>query len=152
METYFTLTEVTNLKHTIPITLQRITKGKGNRAGTWSVVKLKEWINMEKDFFHRIQEGTMPETAMYRNRNDGIITADGHVFRALQHKAPFVNWIDFVEQAQEFFMMTETRDEVIRQLNALTQGYGPVEDYIIAFKALIPLTRFNDFALVAQFC
>ena len=94
----------------------------------------------------------MPETATYRNRNDGIIMADGHVFRALQHKAPFIDWIDFVEQAQEFFMMTETRDEVIRQLNALTQGYGPVEDYIIAFKALIPLTRFNDFALVAQFC
>ena len=48
-------------------------------------------------------------------------------------------------------MTTETRDEAIRQLTALTQGYGPVEDYIIAFKALIPLTRFNDYALVAQF-
>ena len=39
----------------------------------------------------------------------------------------------------------------IRQLNGLTQGYGPVEDYIIAFKALVPLSGFNDYALVAQF-
>ena len=62
-----------------------------------------------------------------------------------------MDWIDFVEQAQEFFMMMETRDGAIRQLNGLTQGYGPVEDYIIAFKALIPLTGFNAYMLVAQF-
>ena len=106
---------------------------------------------MEKDFFHRIQEGTMPEDASLRNRNDGIITADGWVYRVLQHKAPFVDWIDFVEQAQEFFMTMETCDEAIRQLIALTQGYGPVKDYIITFKVLIPLTGFNDYVLVAQF-
>ena len=151
METYFTLMEVTDLKRTIPITLQRITKGKGNRAGTWSAVKLKEWIDMEKEFFHQVQEKTMPADASLRNRNDGIITPEGIVYQALNNKAPFVDWIDFVEQAQEFFMTTETRDEAIRQLNGITQGYGPVEDYIIAFKALVPLSGFNDYALVAQF-
>ena len=151
METYFTLTEVTDLKRTIPITLQRIMKGKGNRAGTWSAVKLKEWIDMEKEFFHQVQEKTMPADASLRNRNDGIITPDGTVYRALNNKAPFVDWIDFVEQAQEFFMTTETQDEAIRQLNGLTQGYGPVEDYIITFKALVPLSGLNDYALVAQF-
>ena len=52
METYYTLTDVMDLKRTIPITLQRIVKGKGNRAGTWSAVKLKEWIDMEKEFYH----------------------------------------------------------------------------------------------------
>ena len=93
----------------------------------------------------------MPENALLRNRNDGIITPEGHVYQALNNKAPFMDWMDFVEQAQEFFMMTETRDEAIRQLNGLTQGYGPVEDYIIAFKALVPLSGFNDYALVVQF-
>ena len=63
METYFTLTNVTDLKRTIPIVLQRIVKGKANRAGMWSAVKLKEWINMEKEFFQRVQEGSMPENA-----------------------------------------------------------------------------------------
>ena len=82
-------------------------KGKGNRAGTWSAVKLKEWIDMEKEFYHRVQEKTMPETASLRNRNDGIITPEGHMYRALNNKAPFIDWIDFVEQAQEFFMTTE---------------------------------------------
>ena len=93
----------------------------------------------------------MPVDASLRNRNDGIITPDGIIYRALNNKAPFVDRIDFVEQAQDFFMTTETRDEAIRQLNGLTQGYGPVEDYIIAFKALVPLSGFNDYALVAQF-
>ena len=80
METYYTLTDVTDLKRTIPITLQRIVKGKGNRAGTWSAVKLKEWIDMEKEFYHWVQEKTMPENASLRNRNDGIITLEGHVY------------------------------------------------------------------------
>ena len=51
METYFTLMNVTDLKRTIPIVLQRIVKGKANQAGMWSAVKLKEWISMEKEFF-----------------------------------------------------------------------------------------------------
>ena len=106
---------------------------------------------MEKEFYHRVQEKMMPENVSLRNRNDGIITPGGHVYQALNNKAPFVDWMDFVEQAQEFFMTTETRDEAIQQLNGLTQGYGPVEDYIIAFKALVPLSGFNDYALVAQF-
>ena len=108
METYYTLTDVTDLKRTIPIMLQRIVKGKGNQMGTWSAVKLKEWIDMEKEFYHRVQEKTMPENVSLRNRNDGIITPEGHMYRALNNKAPFVDWMDFVEQAQEFFMTTET--------------------------------------------
>ena len=113
METYYALTDVTDLKRTIPITLQRIVKGKGNRAGTWSAVKLKEWIDMEKEFYNQVQEGMMPGTASLRNRIDGIITPEGHVYQVLNNKAPFVDWMDFIEQAQEFFMTTETRDEAI---------------------------------------
>ena len=60
MEMYFTLTKVTDLNRTIVITLQRIKKGKGNRAGAWSAVKLKEWVEMEKEFEARVADGTMP--------------------------------------------------------------------------------------------
>ena len=52
---------------------------------------------------------------------------------------------------QEFFMTTETRDEAIRQIQALNQGTTPVEDYIIRFKSIAPLTGFNSYALVARF-
>ena len=48
-------------------------------------------------------------------------------------------------------MTTETQDEAIRALHDLKQGYLLVEDYIIQFKSLVPLTEFNDYALVAQF-
>jgi hypothetical protein len=57
METYFALTKVMDLNRTIIITLQRIRKGKGNRAGAWSAVKLKEWVEMEKEFERRVAEG-----------------------------------------------------------------------------------------------
>ena len=33
----------------------------------------------------------------------------------------------------------------------MKQGYLLVEDYIIQFKSLVPLTEFNDYALVTQF-
>ena len=48
-------------------------------------------------------------------------------------------------------MTTETRDEAIRVLHDLKQGYLLVEDYIVQFKSLVPLTKFNNYALVAQF-
>ena len=48
-------------------------------------------------------------------------------------------------------MTTETQDKAIRVLHDLKQGYLPVEDYIVQFKSLVPLTEFNDYALVAQF-
>ena len=48
-------------------------------------------------------------------------------------------------------MTTETRDEAIRALHDLKQGYLLVEDYIIQFKSLVPLTEFNDYVLVTQF-
>ena len=48
-------------------------------------------------------------------------------------------------------MMTETWDEAIRALHDLKQVYLPVEDYIVQFKSLVPLTEFNDYTLVVQF-
>lgn len=48
-------------------------------------------------------------------------------------------------------MTTETRDEAIQQIQVLNQGTTLVEDYIIWFKSIAPLTGFNDYALVACF-
>ena len=48
-------------------------------------------------------------------------------------------------------MTTEMRDEAIRALHNIKQGYLPVEDYIVQFKSLVPLTEFNDYALVVKF-
>ena len=48
-------------------------------------------------------------------------------------------------------MTTKMRDEAIRQIQALSQGTTPIEDYIIRFKSIAPLTGFNDYTLVARF-
>ena len=106
METYFTLTKVTDLNRTIMITLQRIKKGKGNRAGAWSAVKLKEWVEMEKEFEARVADGTMPREATMRQRSDGMVSG-GLLVAPLRHKPPFEDWIQFRDEAREFFMTTE---------------------------------------------
>ena len=106
---------------------------------------------MEKEFEIRKAEGTMPAEAMMRNRADGMMTREGRHYAVLRNKLLFINWLDFKGQAQEFFMTTETRDEAIRQLKGLVQKGMPVEDYVIKFKSLAPLTEFNNYALVSQF-
>ena len=78
----------------IVITLQQIKKGKGNQAGAWSAVKLKEWVEMEKEFEVRVADGTMPREATMRQRSDRMV-AGGLLVAPLQHKPPFENWIQF---------------------------------------------------------
>ena len=82
-----------------------------------------------------------------RQRSDGMVTG-GLLVAPLRHKPPFEDWIQFRDEAREFFMTMEMWDEAIRALHDLKQGYLPVEDYIIQFKSLVPLTEFNDYALV----
>ena len=113
-------------------------------------VKLKEWVEMEKEFEARVADGTMPWEATMRQRSDGMV-AGGLLVAPLRHKPPFEDWVQFRDEAREFFMTTETRDEAIRALHDLKQGYLPVEDYIVQFKSLVPLTEFNDYVLVVQF-
>ncbi|KAF8702665.1 hypothetical protein AX14_014355 [Amanita brunnescens Koide BX004] len=132
MEVYFQVVDMDDMGNMILMMLQRIRKGKGNRAGTYSAVKLKEWIDAEREFAQRVVAGVT-------------------IYPPLSPKPPYTSWPDFTTKLQEFFMTTETRDEAIRQIQALTQGTTPVEDYIIRFKSIAPLTGFNDYALVARF-
>lgn len=140
-----------HLSRTILIALQRVRKGKANRAGAWAAVKLREWIDAEKEYAVKVQKGEFPETQNRRHWRDGRMDPlDAKFWKPLDHKPPFLDWPDFCEQAKEFFMTTETQDEAIRQMNELKQQ-GPVEDYIIKFKSLAILTGYNDYALVASF-
>ena len=65
--------------------------------------------------------------------------------------SPFTSWTDFEEQARQFFLTMETRDDAIHQIQMLNQGKRNVEDYIIDFRGLAQLTGYNDIALIAQF-
>jgi hypothetical protein len=94
METYFTLTKVTDLNQTVIITLQQIRKGKANCAGAWSAVKLKEWVEMEKEFKTHVREGLMPKDATMHQRSDGMMV-DAFAVLPLRNKPPFESWVDF---------------------------------------------------------
>ncbi|KAF8697687.1 hypothetical protein AX14_001302 [Amanita brunnescens Koide BX004] len=93
----------------------------------------------------------MTRIATYEERANGVYAGGMEVYPPLSPKLPYTSWADFTTKLQEFFMTTETRDEVIRQIQALNQGTTPVEDYIIWFKSIAPLTGFNNYALVARF-
>ena len=47
MEVYFQVVDMDDMGNMILMMLQRIRKGKGNRARMYSAVKLKEWIDAE---------------------------------------------------------------------------------------------------------
>ncbi|KAF8676769.1 hypothetical protein AX14_004823 [Amanita brunnescens Koide BX004] len=65
MEVYFQVVDMDDMGNMILMMLQRIRKGKGNRAGTYSAVKLKEWIDAEREFIRRVGDGTMTRVATY---------------------------------------------------------------------------------------
>ena len=57
MEVYFQVVNMDNMGNMILMMLQRIQKGKGNQAGTYSAVKMKEWINVEGTRIHTTSGG-----------------------------------------------------------------------------------------------
>ena len=65
MEVYFQVVDMDDMGNMILMMLQRIRKGKGNQAGTYSAVKLKEWIDAEREFIRRVGDGTMMRVATY---------------------------------------------------------------------------------------
>ena len=80
----------------------------GQITGTYSAVKMKEWINMEQEFIRRVGEGTMSWMASYEERANGVSTARVMVYPPLSSKPPYTSWDDFTTKLQEFFMTTET--------------------------------------------
>ena len=48
-------------------------EGQRKPRGAWLAVKLKEWVEMEKEFKARVADGTMPQDATMRQRSDGMV-------------------------------------------------------------------------------
>jgi hypothetical protein len=120
-------------------------------SGTYSAVEMKEWIDTEWEFIQWVGEGMMSRLALYEEWANGVSTTGVMVYAPLSLKPPYTSWEDFTTKLQEFFMTTETQDKAIWQIQALSQGTSPIEDYIIWFKSIASLTRFNNYALIACF-
>ena len=70
-----------------------------------------------------------------------------HIFT---HHLPFLMWIEFNEEAKQYFLTTKTRDHTMKKLRALMQKED-VERYIMEFKGWAHLSGFDEITLVDQF-
>jgi hypothetical protein len=135
--------------------IQRIRKGKNNRAANWANRKIGEQANFneERAAFHTTYPGQV-----YTNKEIFTVipavaaTAEHEAWPAYEfiHKPPFRSWDDFAQQARDYFLTTETRDMAIKKLRNTTQK-GDIEEYLTEFKGWANLAGFDDVALVDQF-
>jgi hypothetical protein len=153
---YFGQVRITDEQERIAYAIQRIRKGKNNKAQNWSNSK----INQMALYGEELAQFNMD----YPGRNPTIqqiatvcpeIPAHGiyldwpeYIFI---HKIPFVGWAAFAEEARRYFLTTETREKAIKSLQDLKQTGKSVEEYITEFEGWLLLASFDEIALVDQF-
>jgi hypothetical protein len=155
MNYYFRQVNVMDGFARMTYSIQRIRKGKNNRAANWANRKIGEQANFDKEWaaFHTIHPGQI-----YTNEEIFTVipvvaaTAEHEAWPAYEfvHKPPFRSWDDFAQQARDYFLTTETRDMAIKKLRNTTQK-GDIKEYLTEFKGWANLAGFDDVALVDQF-
>jgi hypothetical protein len=155
MNYYFGQVNVMDGLARMTYSIQRIRKGKNNRAANWANGKIGEQANFDEEraVFHTTYPGRV-----YTNKE--ILTVIPTVAAMAEHEArptyefvhkpPFRSWDDFAQQARDYFLTTETRDMAIKKLRNMTQK-GDIEEYLTEFKGWANLAGFDDVALVDQF-
>ena len=155
MTYYFTQVRLRQDDLHIAYTVQRIRKGTQNRAGNWANRIIHEMAMTDEESaafgtqfpgraysreIHRNGAPAEPATAEHEAWEEHIFT----------HRPPFLTWVEFNEEAKQYFLTTETRDHAMKKLRALTQKED-VERYITEFKGWAHLSGFDEIALVDQF-
>ncbi len=157
MNYYFTQVRLTDDIDRVTYAIQRIRKGKGNRATNWANGKIGEIAQFDEELTQfRI---TYPGRPCTNTQAKAIVPAepagdghpDGWPEYIFTHKPPFATWAEFCEEARQYFLTTETRDEAVKKLRELKQGEKTIEEFIIEFKGWAQLSGFDDIALVDQF-
>jgi hypothetical protein len=155
MNYYFGQVNVTDGFARMTYSIQRIRKGKNNRAANWANGKIGEQANFDEEraAFHTTYPGRI-----YTNEEIFMVipavaaTAEHEAWPAYEfvHKPPFRSWDNFAQQARDYFLTTKTRDMAIKKLRNTTQK-GDIEEYLTEFKGWANLAGFDDVALVDQF-
>src|SRR6266550_2490867 len=116
MNYYFTQVRLTDNIDRVTYAIQRIRKGKGNRATNWANGKIGEiaQFDEERERFMITYPGRPCTNALAKTVIPAEPAGDGHhdgwpeyVFA---HKPPFATWGEFCEEARQYFLTTETRD------------------------------------------
>jgi hypothetical protein len=155
MNYYFGQVNVMDGLARMTYSIQRIRKGKNNRAVNWANGKIGEQANFDEEraVFHTTYPGRV-----YTNEEILTViptvaaTAEHEAWPAYKfvHKPPFRSWDNFAQQARDYFLTTETRDMAIKKLRNTTQK-GDIEEYLTEFKGWANLAGFDDVALINQF-
>jgi hypothetical protein len=155
MNYYFGQVNVTNTFTRMTYAIQRIRKGKNNRAANWANGKIGEQalFDEERAVFIATYPGRVYTTEeIFTVIPEVAVTAEHGAWPAYEfvHKPPFRSWDNFAQQARDYFLTTETRDMAIKKLRGTTQK-GDIEEYLTEFKGWANLAGFDDVTLVDQF-
>jgi hypothetical protein len=155
MNYYFGQVNVTNTFTRMTYAIQRIRKGKNNRAANWANGKIGEQalFDEEQTAFVLAYPGRAYTTKeIFTVIPEVAAMAEHGAWPAYEfvHKPPFRSWDDFAQQARDYFLTTETRDMAIKKLRDTTQK-GDIREYLMEFKGWANLAGFDDVALVDQF-
>jgi hypothetical protein len=155
MNYYFGQVNVTNTFTRMTYAIQRIRKGKNNRATNWANGKIGEQalFDEERATFTATYPGRVYTTEeIFTEIPEVAATAKHGAWPVYEfvHKPPFRSWDDFAQQARDYFLTTKTRDMAIKKLRGTTQK-GDIEEYLTEFKGWANLAGFDNVALVDQF-
>jgi hypothetical protein len=155
MNYYFGQVNVTDGFARMTYSIQRIRKGKNNRAANWANGKIGEQANFDQErvtFIANYPGRTYTTDEIFTVIPEAAATATHEAWPTYEfiHKPPFRSWEDFAQQARDYFLTTETRDTAIKKLRNTTQK-GDIEEYLTEFKGWANLAGFDNVALVDQF-
>jgi hypothetical protein len=155
MNYYFGQVNVTDGFARMTYSIQRIRKGKNNRAANWANGKIGEQANFDEErvtFIAAYPGRTYTTDEIFTVIPEAVTTATHEAWPVYEfvHKPPFRSWEDFTQQARDYFLTTKTRDMAIKKLRNTTQK-GDIKEYLTEFKGWANLAGFDDVALVDQF-
>ena len=157
MTYYFAQVRVTDDVNKIAYAIQRVRKGKGNRAGNWANGRIHEIAQYDEELaqFNTDYPSRTASVDEMKTIVPAVEAVEG-IHPAWPeyefiHKHPFPTWIEFSEEMRQYFLTTETRAEAVKKLRELKQGEKTIEEFIIEFKGWAQLAGFDRIALVDQF-
>ncbi|KAF8647384.1 hypothetical protein AX14_008989 [Amanita brunnescens Koide BX004] len=153
MTYYFTQVRVTIDMDKIAYAIQRVRRGKGNRAGNWANGRIHEIAQYDEERAQFMID--YPGRTFTIEETKTIVAAVEEVEGVhpawpeyeFVHKHPFTTWIKFAEEMRQYFLTTETRAEAVKKLRELKQGEKTIEEFIIKFKGWAQLAGFDRIAL-----
>ncbi|KAG5634242.1 hypothetical protein H0H81_002745 [Sphagnurus paluster] len=138
MELYFLHKKLQDDVEMMTLALQKIKKGKGNRAQEWADMHIKSVLQYQVELRDwKMANGDQEPTTAQK--------------AAFTHQPPFASWVAMSNELLRFFQTTETQSKAIEKLNSIRQGTRDFKDYWMEFKVAATASQFDNAAIVNAF-